>query len=111
MSSVVVTLPTFSAYLLAENGNNLIAQNLDYLTTEDQPGVESIVYLGSIIAKGGAGAAVTGEQATFTLGSVSVMSDAVVPVAGVEATGYIGSVLVWGLVNTSQTPNWTQVIN
>ena len=111
MTSVVVTLPTFSDYIKTESDNFLTAQNNDYLITEDQPGVQSIVYLGNIVAKGGAGAAVTGVQAAFTLGSVSVMSDAIVPVTGVQATGYVGNVLVWGLVNTSQTPNWTQIVN
>jgi hypothetical protein len=111
MADVVVTLPSYSAYIQAENGNYLLAENLDYLTTEDQPGVQSIVYLGLATAQGEGRATVSGVQAVFTLGSVVVTADGIVPVTGVQAVGQIGSVLVWGLVNTSQTPNWTQIIN
>jgi hypothetical protein len=32
-------------------------------------------------------------------------------VTGVQATGIIGIVLVWGLVDDSQNPSWTDIID
>lgn len=111
MTSVVVTLPAISAYIKTENNSFLLAQNDDFLITEGQPGVQAFTYIGTVVATGGAGASVTGVQATFTLASVAVSGNTDVVVTGVQATGLVGSVLVWGLVNTSQTPNWTQIVN
>jgi len=111
MADVVVTLPSFPAYIQAENGDYLIAENLDYLITEGQPGVQSFVYLGLITTQSDGNTTVSGVSALFTLGNVVITTDSFAAVSGVQAVGQIGNVLVWGLVNTSQTPNWTQILN
>jgi hypothetical protein len=111
MTSVVVTLPLFSSYIKTESDAFLKAQNDDFLITEGQPGVQAFTYVGNVTAIGGAGASVSGVQGTFSVGTVTVLAQADISVTGVQAVGQIGNVLVWGLVNTSQTPNWTQILN
>jgi len=49
---------------------------------------------------------VTGVSGTAKLGS----SEIPLQVSGFSATGQIGRVLVWGEVNTDQTPNWTIIV-
>ena len=45
---------------------------------------------------------VTGVSGTANLSGVEIP----LQVSGFSATGQIGTVLVWGGVNTNQTPNW-----
>lgn len=111
MTDVVVTLPLFTSYIKTESSSFLTAQNDDYLITEGQPGVQAYTYIGDVSVAGEAGAAVSGVQGTFAVGTVTAIARADIAVTGVETTGQVGSVLVWGLVNTSQTPNWTQIVN
>ena len=53
----------------------------------------------------------TGVSATGQIGTVTVKVAYLV--TGVSATGYIGSqtpaVNVWGLIDTDQNANWTQI--
>lgn len=111
MTSVVVTLPSFSAYIKAENDDFLIAENLDYLITEDQPGVQSVVLLNGVFVEANADSFPSGLQANFSTGTVFVTGEVVAFVAGVQSIGLIGTVNVWGPVNTSQIANWTPITN
>ena len=52
----------------------------------------------------------TGLEASTNLGSVEIfLPDIAVFVIGVSSTGNIGKTTMWGLVNTSQTPNWQEI--
>ena len=53
--------------------------------------------------------AVTGLVGTTTVGNVTSISKAVVSVTNVSATGFVNVVNVWGLVDDSQTPNYSEV--
>jgi hypothetical protein len=44
------------------------------------------------------------------LGSVTVNGNVVVNLTGVKAVVRLNKQNVWGLVNTAQNPNWTEVI-
>jgi hypothetical protein len=47
---------------------------------------------------------------TTGLGNVSVIAKANVYVIGVQGTGQTQTfTLVWGEIDTSQTPNWTEI--
>lgn len=109
MTSVVVTLPSFSAYIKAENDDFLIAENLDYLITEDQPGVQSVVLINGVFVAAEANAITTGVQALFSTGAATVVGAAGAAVTGVQTIGVIGFANVWGLVDTNQIANWTQI--
>lgn len=51
-----------------------------------------------------------GLEANANLGSIEVfLPDIAVFVTGVSSTGNIGKTTMWGLVNTSQTPNWQEI--
>ena len=47
--------------------------------------------------------------ATASLGSPTVIAKADVTLTGVSATGELSNLNVWGLIDESQTPNWTDV--
>jgi len=49
---------------------------------------------------------VTGVSGTVNLGSIELPLE----VSGVSATGQVGKVLVWGQIDTDQTPNWNIII-
>jgi hypothetical protein len=72
-------------------------------------GVSGTVELGDVVQK--SEYLVTGVSATGEIGTVSV--EVAYLVTGVSATGTIGSqspaVNVWGLINTNQNANWTQI--
>ena len=52
----------------------------------------------------------TGFEANANVGSIEVfLPDVTVFATGVSATGNIGKTTMWGLVNTSQTPNWQEI--
>ena len=72
-------------------------------------GVAGTMGLGEVEAEAGANAVVTGVAGTISLGSVAVNSDANVYLTGVSAVGRVSRPLVWGLIDTSQTPNWTPI--
>ena len=46
---------------------------------------------------------------TTSVGSVTIDGEANVALVGVSATGQVSNINVWGLVDDSQTPNWTEV--
>ena len=52
---------------------------------------------------------VTGVAGTGAVGNVTAAIPKVVAVSGVSATASTSGANVWGLVDTSQTPNWKQI--
>jgi hypothetical protein len=52
---------------------------------------------------------VLGVSATASLGEATVDAEATVTITGVSATGELSNLNVWGLIDESQTPNWTDV--
>jgi hypothetical protein len=52
---------------------------------------------------------VTGVAGTISLGSVAISGKATVVLTGVSATGRVARPLVWGLIDTSQNPNWVPI--
>lgn len=53
---------------------------------------------------------VTGVEGTGLLGSADATGNALANVTGVQATGQTQTfTLVWGEIDTSQTPNWTEI--
>jgi len=76
----------------------------------DVTGVVGTVGLGSVVTKTVNNFTVTGVQGTMALGEVEAQGEAVVIlVTGVSATGRVSRPLVWGLIDTSQTPNWLPI--
>jgi hypothetical protein len=52
---------------------------------------------------------VTGVAGTISQGSVAINGKATVYLTGVSATGRVARPLVWGLIDTSQNPNWVPI--
>jgi hypothetical protein len=52
---------------------------------------------------------VTGVVGTISQGSVAIDGKATVYLTGVSATGRVARPLVWGLIDTSQNPNWVPI--
>ena len=52
---------------------------------------------------------VTGVAGTISLGSVAISGKATVVLTGVSASGRVARPLVWGLIDTSQNPNWVPI--
>jgi hypothetical protein len=52
---------------------------------------------------------VAGVQGITSLGTATVDAEARVTITGVSATGELSNLNVWGLIDESQTPNWTDV--
>ena len=76
----------------------------------DVTGVVGAVGLGSVTTQTVNNFAVTGVQGTMALGEVEIQGEAVVIlVTGVSATGQVSRPLVWGLIDTGQTPNWLPI--
>jgi hypothetical protein len=46
-----------------------------------------------------------------SLGSATTVANSNAVVSGVLAEGIIGYYLVWGLLDTTQNPNWSQILN
>ena len=67
----------------------------------------------SVTAVSNVSTSVTGLLGTSALGSVTVTTgsgaDVSVNVTGLSGTASLGTVLVWGLVDTAQTPNWLAI--
>jgi len=73
----------------------------------DVTGVSAAGFLGSPSVGGGASALITGVSGTFELGDFLVTGNASVALtSGVSGFGTSGTTLVWGEVDTDQTPNW-----
>jgi hypothetical protein len=72
-------------------------------------GVAGTVGLGEDEVDADANAVVTGVVGTVSLGSVAINGDASVILTGVSATGRVARPLVWGLIDTSQNPNWVPI--
>lgn len=54
---------------------------------------------------------VTGLAGTSAVGSVTIAQGGgiTVEVTGVAATGSAGGINIWGSIDDSQTPNWTEI--
>jgi len=52
---------------------------------------------------------VTGVVGTIFEGETDESGKAIVTVTGVQAVGRVSRPLVWGLIDTSQTPNWLPI--
>ena len=64
--------------------------------------------LGTVTVQGDLNVTVTAPTAlAVSIGSVVLPKTVVV--TGVSATGSIATTLVWSAIDTSQTPNWTQI--
>ena len=73
----------------------------------DVTGVSATGFLGVPSVSGGASALITGVSGTFELGDFLVTANARVEVTlGVSGFATSGTTLVWGEVDTDQTPNW-----
>lgn len=79
---------------------------------------KAVVNVTGIVAAGGLGETevigdasivVTGVLGTISIGSVAINGDASVILTGVSASGFVNYPLVWGLIDTSQTPNWVPI--
>ena len=82
------------------------------MVTVTLTGVAATASVGSVTVAEGAGALVTGASGTSAVGTVTVSEGggASVEVTGVEATTpEAPGVLIWTVVDTSQTPNWTEI--
>jgi len=66
--------------------------------------------LGSAVVTGIANVTPTGVSATGSIGTVIIAIGSNVVLTGVSATGSAGNPLVWGDVDTSQTPGWQLVV-
>ena len=63
----------------------------------------------SVVEGAGAVASVTSVRGVGSVGSVIVGSSVTFSVSGVLGTGEVGTTSVWGLIDTSQTPNWQTI--
>ena len=72
-------------------------------------GVVGTTGLGEAEVSGKGNIVVTGVAGTISLGSIAVSSDANVILTGVSASGFVNYPLVWGKIDTSQTPNWVPI--
>lgn len=76
----------------------------------DVTGVVGTIALGTVTQRTANRINVSGVSGTGLLGEVEIQGDAVVVlVTGVVGTGQISRPLVWGLIDTSQTPNWLPI--
>jgi hypothetical protein len=73
-------------------------------------GVTAIGVLGNTDEEAGATVNVTGVYAVGRIGTVTINSSAVINLTGVKTVVRLNKQNVWGLVDTAQTPNWTEVI-
>ena len=72
-------------------------------------GVEGVGFLGEETTRGTAIVVEDGVSSTGAIGTATVGADSRVTVTGVTAVATIDNPLVWGGINTSQTPNWVEI--
>lgn len=72
-------------------------------------GVAGTVGLGEVKQASSNTVQVTGVAGTISQGSVAISGKATVYLTGVSATGRVARPLVWGLIDTSQNPNWVPI--
>lgn len=90
----------------ADTGDSTITGAANFSVTS----VTGIMALGNETPRAGADVDVTGVEAGDTaIGTISVAINAPISITGVSATAIIDSPLVWGGINTSQTPNWVEI--
>ena len=83
-----------------------VTVNVKYIV--DVTGVSAAAFLGVPSVSGGASALITGLPGTAELGDGYFVSlnASVTLTSGVSGIGTSGTTLVWGEVDTDQTPNW-----
>ena len=74
-----------------------------------ETGVTGTGGVGTVTVSLGQSISVTGLSGTGQLGTITVQAGAAIAVTGVQASGLVSSVLVWGLIDTGQTPGWAQI--
>jgi len=72
-------------------------------------GVQATGVLGTVDTAAKAVVNVTGVVGTIFQGETDESGKAIVTVTGVQAIGRVSRPLVWGLIDTSQTPNWLPI--
>ena len=72
-------------------------------------GVVTTSAIGSVIVHENEVINLTGQSVTSTLGSVTPRASAEVSIDGVSATFSTGFILVYGEIDTSQTPSYSEV--
>lgn len=74
-------------------------------------GVNATASLGSVTANGKANAEPAGLSATVSLGTVTVSAIANITIntSGLVMTCRTSTPLVWGIIDTTQNPNWTPI--
>ena len=65
--------------------------------------------LGNVDVSGTGTVDVTGVYAVGVVGTVDVKANSVVNLTGVRTRVRLNRVNVWSLIDTAQTPNWTEV--
>ena len=73
-------------------------------------GVTAIGVLGNTSESGDVNINLTGVKAVGRIGTVSNTGSAVVNLTGVKTVVRLNKQNVWGLVDTAQVPNWTEVL-
>ena len=73
-------------------------------------GVYAVGRLGNVNAAANADANVTGVYAVGRVGTVALSLGCTVDLTGVRTVVRLNRVNIWGLVDTAQTPNWTEVV-
>jgi hypothetical protein len=82
-----------------QSNNNLSVTGVEATAIIEDVGVKNVNYVG-----------VTGVVGTSQIGTVEIDAKATVVVTGVFGTGRVGKTLVWGQIDTSQTPNWQPIL-
>lgn len=72
-------------------------------------GVESTIQIGDISVRNVNYIGVSGLVAAGAVGTVEIDAKANVSLTGVFAVGYVQRPLVWGIIDTAQTPNWQPI--
>ena len=80
--------------------------NVEYRV--DVTGASAAMFLGTVSVSGGASALITGLSGTAELGDgfFISLSAKIELTSGVSGIGTAGKTLIWGEVDTDQTPNW-----
>jgi len=65
--------------------------------------------LGQISVKGENNISVTGYQIDSSVGAMTTVAAAFVQPAGVSMTAGLGNILIWGEIDTDQTPSYGQI--
>ena len=96
-----------NTYVVGVQGTGQLGEtDEDAKATVFLTGVQATCVVGTAVAKAGTYVQVTGVVGTMQLGETDESGGAKVYVLGVSGTGRVARPLVWGLIDTAQTPNW-----